>query len=81
MLLLLAFPAPVRKTSLPTTASAFANTKQVQDNPELEEGSSFFFLFFFFLKRHKDFSAQTADVSRRLNLPVHVFNLGEFNNL
>lgn len=64
-----------------TTASALANTKQVQDDPELEEGSSFFFLFFFFLKRHKDSSAQTADASRRLNLPVHVVNLGEFNNL
>lgn len=24
---------------------------------------------------------KTADVSRRLNLPVHVVNLGEFNNL
>lgn len=67
------------KKNLPTTASAFANTTQVQDNPELEEGLSFFF--FYFLRRHKDFSAQTADVRRRLNLPVHVVNLREFNNL
>lgn len=44
----------VKKKRLPTTASAFANAKQVQGNPELEEGSSFFFLFSFsfFLKRH-----------------------------